>query len=107
MPKKTKQEWVEILKAARNNIPFGLERCKYSVDWAWPHFMDDNFLIDILNALHYPVEQGAADFIKILNENQLNSYVAKQIRQKWNDPKSPVRNFLISIRINYPISKLD
>lgn len=100
---KTKQEWIETLKDARNNIPFGVKRCSFFNDFAWPHFMDDNFLIDLLNALHYPREEGAAKLVEILNDNKLSVYSAKQIRSKWNSPQSPVRNFLLVMRIDYPI----
>lgn len=68
---------------------------------------ETRFVEDCLKALLSKNSKCAPAFAELLNENPLENYDVETIWNKWNDPKSPVRNFLLVRQIDYPEIKVN
>jgi hypothetical protein len=98
-----KAEWIDLLKKSRFNIQYGYVKDLFLNEWRASSSVGDMFVRDVLNQLHHPSPIATEALVKVLNENTLKDYSVETIFKKWNNSKSPVRNFLLVTFIDYPI----
>ena len=96
--KKTKEEWIEILHEARRNGDFSEKIDVFGYKDCFGR-MADFFVFDCLVALHSRAGDSLAEK---MNENSLPKYSTEKIYKDWDNPKSPIRNFLLVRHIDFP-----
>lgn len=98
----TKNEWLEILHNAIKNIKW-----EQVFEWGAVKFknhpqLQAQFILDIVGTLAIANPECEKELIDRMNTNQPKSLDALTLWNKWNGSKSPIRNFLLVRRIDYP-----
>lgn len=105
---KTKLDWIKLLNNSLNtatietapNFPYDM----WNEDWEKfnQYIFARDFCKALLEHINLPNPGLSDKLVEHMNSNQLNDYSILNIRDKWNNSKHPIRNFLIVSHIDFP-----